>query len=393
MIGTVRFIFTHPVLRYMISHRIITRLAEGFVTGFGAIFIYTVSGEQLWVPMTVYTVAALGSALAMFWIDRVFNVLGTKTSIVTGVVLRIGLWVCLVLTTAGSWMYTLPLYALCIIGIRFFYWPPYNNILTNGLDDTHRTQGLAFLSNVASGIGLFMPVVVGIIVSLYSFNLAFILGTILICLSLIPVLKIPATKSVRYDWRAGDLWKHVRSKENRHYVWGLAAQGFENAFAGALWPIVIFILLDGDFVSIGIIASLAGLGVIMLNTVTSRFADQMQNSALFLRYSTVIKSIIWVLKAFAETAMQVFFLRTFSSASSSVVTINQESVSFAQAQKHQDLADEYVVLRDFSLNMGRVIGYTAIIISSLFVPIQWLFALAAIAVLCINIITIPQKNK
>lgn len=51
-----------------------------------------------------------------------------------------------------------------------------------------------------------------------------------------------------------------------------------------------------------------------------------------------------------------------------------------------NLVDEYTILREIALHLGKVIGYIIIIILALFISLNYLFVIAVLATLALNIL-------
>lgn len=392
MYETIKAKFKEEVFGKILLHRYLTRFGNSFLSGFTAVYTYITSGEQIWVPICVFLFSRFLSMIILFFSNFIFNIWGTKLSIIYGALLRIGLWVTLIFTNENNWEITFPIYTVILAFVVSVYWPPYNNIFNINLSKENRTQIIGFNRSFSNALGIFMPTIVGMIISFYSFNLTFIIGLFFLVISLYPIFKIPQQKHINFSWTPKDVFDNLISKKNFRFVFTIFSQGFERAFSGFLWPLVVYILLEGDLVSFGIVASVASFLVIILNVVVGKYSDKLQKGPMILKVSSSFQSIIYFLKIFAQTASDIFLLRSFSQVSSSVVSLSTDSMIFQKAAADKDLADEYIVLREIALSLGRVIAFSLILSLSFVLELQTLFLFAAVSVLFINILTFVKKG-
>lgn len=381
---------TDSNLRHLFSHRIITLLAQSCITGFGVIFVYQVSGERLWVPVAIYGFAALFSLLLAPYSGVIFNSVGSKSSMIIGVMFRIIMWASLLLTTSAAWPITLMVYSFTIAMVRLWYWPVYNNLLNLSVTEHNRTTTLGWLRNIANTVGLFMPLAVGFLISQFGFTWPLLIGTLGIGLSLYPLFSLaPAT--TQFEWGPRQVWRELFTTSRRRYIISEISNGFEGAFAAVLWPIVIYLLLAGDYLSIGIITSATTLVAIALNVITGRLGDQFGQNRSVLRYASWLHSLSWIGRIIVETAMEIFAIRSLARVSSSVTSLSLQAMSFDYAGQDKSHGDEMMIIREMALNIGRCTAYLTVFIASFYIPLRWLFILAAISVLILNMV--PDKER
>lgn len=277
--------------------------------------------------------------------------------------------------------------ALAILAItlsRILYWVPYHSGFAKFTDRKTRGRTIGLLSSVSSLFKIFLPIVAGFIIAQYGFNVLFILVIAVYAASIIPLTLTPLINEY-YTFSYFQTWKILFHPRDRKILITYMAEGAEGIIGAVIWPIFIWQVLAGNYQVVGLVASLIVLVTIVLKLLMGKYTDQFSKKKL-LKYGTVLYSLGWVLKIFVETAFQIFVVAGYHQFSSVVMRTPFETLMYEKAADAGHYVDEYTVLREMSLNIGRILTLVVLMIFFNFFGLQYAFIFGAIAALFINFI-------
>lgn len=379
-------------LRFLYLHRFLAIISGTLIGSFGVMFAYEVSGHQFIVPVLIMLIAAIVplffTAQSNFLLDK----LGMRNSVIIGEIFSILTWMAFLFTTPENYMWSLSIATFFLIIYRIFYWVPHNILFATLTRESERAKSVALLSIVADFSALILPIIGGFLILTYGFNVIYVIGVFFALVGLLPLFKM-TNRRAYLSWNAGQIWKKQFTKEYRPFVLSEYFQGLELAISVVLWPLVIYMLVEGNTLEVGLIASGTTLFLIIFNFFLARFMDKNHNHGIILKYFTWALSLSWMLRIFVESALQIFASSIFGKISQSGVELPMKTMEFNIAGHDKNLIDEITVLREIPLNLGRITGFIAIGVALFYIPPQGLFVIAAIAVLCLNFITRQQLSK
>ncbi len=94
----------------------------------------------------------------------------------------------------------------------------------------------------------------------------------------------------------------------------------------------------------------------------------------------------WIIKIFISTAFQIFLVGAYHSITGIFAKTPFDVLSYEIAADQEHYVDEYTVLREMSIQFGRVVMIIFIILFSFILSLQWIFILAAGAALGFNLL-------
>ncbi len=172
-------------------------------------------------------------------------------------------------------------------------------------------------------------------------------------------------------------------KKNRKLLLAYGGDGAEGMVGIVIWPIFIFQLLNGNYLAVGIISSLIIVASVALRLVVGALTDKMSKRKL-IKVGFILYAVGWIGKVFIQTAFQIFIVSSYHSFAAVVRRTPFTTLMYEQAADRGHYVDEYTVLREISLNIGRVLMLVSLFILFYFVGLTFAFILAAIASLLIN---------
>jgi len=98
----------------------------------------------------------------------------------------------------------------------------------------------------------------------------------------------------------------------------------------------------------------------------------------------------WIIKIFITTAFQLFIVGAYHSITSILLRTPFDVLTYEIASDQGHYVDEFTVLREMAINLGRTMMAILIILISFYFAIQWVFILAAMATVVLNLL--EQRN-
>ncbi len=276
---------------------------------------------------------------------------------------------------------------LALIAVNFdrmFYWVPYHSGFAKFTDKKTRGRTIAILSSAASLIGVALPLIAGFIISQYTFNVLFLIIIIVYASSVIPFFIIPAINEY-YTFNYRQTWQLLFHPRDRKILLTYMAAGAEDIIGFAIWPIFIWQVLAGNYQAIGFVSSLIILVTILVQLIIGNYTDKFNKKRL-LRYGTIFYSLGWLLKIFVQTGFQIFIASSYHNFAAVAMRTPFDALMYEKAADAGHYVDEYTVLREMALCLGRMAMILVLLGLFNFFGLNYAFIFAAIAALFINLI-------
>jgi hypothetical protein len=250
-------------------------------------------------------------------------------------------------------IYNWPLFLISVIGgiNSALFWTGYHADFSRFSKKKSRAKQVC-VAHVVSGIyAIFGPLTGGLILTYFGFNVLFVLVVTLFIISAIPLF---FSKDIhqKIDFSLKEIFTDQKVKDGFAFF-GLGAEGIIFAI---IWPIFIFITILDSYVKLGSVVTLSMVfsGIVMI--ISAKFADK--NKRLVLKIGAIFHSIIWFLKLFVTTTMQVFVVNSLHGMTKAAKGISYEALSYDKANKSKNIM-EFIMFREILINVGSCITILA----------------------------------
>jgi YQGE family putative transporter len=373
-------------MRLFISKRIIHGAATALLGIFVPIFLYETSGYSFHIVGMYY---ALLSALYVFLlVPGMFfiNHLGFSRSLAVGGVFGIGIYTTMyLLTPENVWSLIVPL-TITIVGFRIFHWVPFHVDFTLFTKDGERGRQVSLSFATIAFMGVIGPILAGFIISNASYGALFATATVLMIGATISYAYVPETIT-KFEWGWLETWKKLFDKDIRGVVVGEFANGAEVIVNLIVWPIFLFELLDGDIFSIGAISTIVVGSTIVIQLFVGKYLDKKGSSKeKTLKVGSTLYAIGWILKIFVLSAAHVFFVGLYHNIVKIFTKTPFSTILYDMSAEQGKYVDEFTVLREMAGHSGRAICLIVVSILTVFIPLGWTFAIAAVASISLNLV-------
>lgn len=275
--------------------------------------------------------------------------------------------------------------ALINLFFRLSHWVPYHTNVAKLTERQIRASQLSFMEATMMAIGAVMPFVAGLILSYLGYSYLFLLAVSIYLLASLPLYYLPKVNE-KFSWTYKKTWRVLLSKKLRPSVIAYASFGAESVIGLIIWPIFIWQVLNQNYLQVGTISSIIIIATILLQIFVGKSLDKLSNKKSWLRYGLFFYSLGWILKALVHTAFQVFLFSAFHNISRIFSRTSFDTLDYDIAADQGHFVDEYTVVRDMSLLIGKIIMGILIILIIPFFSLRYVFVIAALVSLLMTLL-------
>jgi hypothetical protein len=276
------------------------------------------------------------------------------------------------------------LHIIFIIIYKSFYWIPYHVDFALFTNKKTRGRQLSILLNISEIALVLTPLFGGYVIATYGFGYIFIISPLLFLITIPPLFSISNPKE-KYSFTYLNTFKQLFKKKNRPILVGYSADGAQSVVAAIIWPIFIFQLFNGEYLSVGIVTALTLIAIVVLRLLIGDIIDRWNRSKM-ITIGSIFYTTGWIIKIFVETAFQVFLVDTYHNIGKTVNRITFDTNTYTQSADNGHYIDEFTSLKEIALNIGRITMLSFVAVIVLFATIKVTFIAAAIATLFMTII-------
>ena len=282
------------------------------------------------------------------------------------------------------------------------YYFPYNLFIINKVKNTERTNYMVKLFITISVVGILFPIIFGSIITITNFETL----QELLLLSMMPqiILSFFITDNHNGDLEEYNLKKAwLELKKNKQVINCLAGEFFigMNICNGALETVMVILILNSfkTNINLGIITSIATLLSILVVKIYGLIYNKRDDKKVIIISSIipVISLIIFlILKTNTTVIIYKFSYVIFAEILSLVRKIKIFNLSNSKIVNKSNQC-EFNAIREVTLNVGRVTGYTLLLLagltqSAVVLNIVTIILTLSLLVMSINLTKVKKNN-
>ena len=301
---------------------------------------------------------------------------GYKHAIFTSNVVYVVYWIALFsIHNTPSLFYVAPiLFAMQ----KSFFWTAYDADLAINSSRFQRSREVGVLFSMVEIIFILGPILGGLMVELYGFQVLFFTSGFLMLFASYPLFRSPEIYTHKHNFTFKRLFEIMR-KEKRSFFgyWGYA----EDLMVMSLWPIFMYLVL-ADISGVGLFSTIATLIGTVIMLYIGKIADLRDKLGLIQR-AAVVYSATWILRFLAIDPGTVLAFDVLGRTSKDALNVPMVSLTYERAGgKNADYAIAYSVFYELSLSVGKIVtALAAILILSLTGNIFLVFAVVGLMTL------------
>jgi YQGE family putative transporter len=363
------------------SGRMIQFIGGGLLNLFLPIFLLQLFALRIELVFLFYLAGYIGYALLLPWGAKMLNKIGLRRSLIISIFFAAAYYLCFFLVNYNVSVF-IALAVIMIVIFRNLFWYPFHIDLAKFTDFSNRGKEISLIWATRSFLTIIMPIIAGLLISFFGFNLVFIIAIIIYLVSIIPFMALPRTKET-FVWGYLETFKRFFSKKNRKLVVANLANGAENGVAIIIWPIFIWQLLKGNYISVGAVSSLIVLATVLLQLVVGKYTD-IFNKRKMIRLGSLFYASGWLIKIFVLSSFQIFIAGAYHGFTAIFKDTPFDTLNYEILADHGHYVDEYTVIKELAVQSGKILILIFAILVVFNFGLNWTFALAALASLFIN---------
>ena len=372
-----------PGLVAIYSNRVIQQIAVGLLGFFVPIFLFIYFNSSIQAVVWFYLIISALYGLLVPFGAMLMSRLGLKLSMILGSLFLVCYFISLYLLN-NDFSFALILTIVTVTLFRLLYWVPYHTEFAESTDKRFRGKEVALLVSVSTLVSIALPFIAGLVINKLGFSVLFSISIIISLIAIIPILLLKPVKE-KFIFKYFQTFKILFKKDNRKMLFAYGGQGAEFIVGFVIWPIFIFQLLKGNFLSVGIITSLVVLVSILFRLLIGDLTDRIDKRKI-IKTGSILHALGWIVKIFIQTAFQIFAVGAYHAFTSVVMRTPFTTLMYEQASDRGHYVDEYTVLREISIMIGRTLMLVLVLISLSFMGLNYTFILAAIATLLFSLL-------
>lgn len=368
-------------LALLYSNRTMGAVAKSLLALFLPVFFYTKFDLSISNVILLYIFNFVLMYLLVIPGARLMNRLGLRRSIILSAPFSAFYYISLYFLDLNIvWMAILAFTFLNIA--RALYWTPYHTSFAKFSQSGSRGRQVSLLTTMSDIIQIFVPLVSSFLIVSFGFQYLFVLVLFIELMAVIPVLYLPVVNE-KFTWSYKETYKQLFSKKHRDILWSYYGDGVQLIVGMVFWPIFIWLLFDESFKAVGFITAAIIFVSMILRLIIGDYIDKYQKKKM-LRAGTLLYAVGWVLKIFVATTFQVFIISAYHNLAAIIMRTPFDAGMYDQAADWGHYADEYTVIREMALSLGRVTALCVMFVLVYFLPLSTAFVVAAVGSLLIN---------
>lgn len=325
----------------------LSNLAESMISLFVPIYLYSLHYSVVMI-IFFFFICRAGSAIFSLPVAQAVAKAGAKHSVLISTPFLIVYYLGL---------HFLPQYPILFfilpLGITFralFYNFGFGLNFVDHLDRKKIGSELSFLAILAIISTIISPLVAGLVIVYFGYSFIFIVGSILLFLSAIPLfLTKDNYRQVSFTWK--DLSSLLSRRGNIGMVLSFTGYAIESEIGGVIWPIFLIMILGG-VEQVGYLTAASSFVAILVLYFVGKITDRFDLRKM-LNLGTLFYFLGWIGSLFADNSLKMAFVNFYKSVSGRFLILPWSSMFYKMMQR--DTYFQLVVAQDFIFNASRLV--------------------------------------
>jgi len=232
---------------------------------------------------------------------------------------------------------------------------------------------LSWLYIVLTLMHLISPLIGGILIYNFGFNLTYVIGAGLVLISTMPLFFTKDTKNYK-KFTNKELFTFIKSKETKNLKLSYLGYAIESEVQRIIWPIFIFLMLK-NIEQVGLITSLTMIMPVVVFYFIGKLSDQHKKTKL-IKIGAILYSIGWILRSFVNSALSFFIIDTYKNSSYSLLFTPWSTKTYNLAKGKQNFM--FIVAREIIFNIPRIVFLPILMALFYYVPTNIAFFISFI---------------
>jgi len=234
------------------------------------------------------------------------------------------------------------------------FWPAmHSEIAVNG-SAKHRGSQMGTLQILTTMFATISPLVGGYILERLGYPTLLIFSFIFLIIGSIPLYFAKDIKLKNFHFYYKDYFRLARSKKLKLSKNVFCFEGASSVLTLSLWSIILYILLKNNFLSVGLVFTLASFITVLILFYFKRYLDSKNKNGI-LKISTKFLSISWYLRSIILifSGFFIYFIEVFSKMVFAINMLTYNSIFYNNAKRNNYM--EYIILRELYLHTTKIL--------------------------------------
>ncbi len=261
-------------------------------------------------------------------------------------------------------------------GIRqSMYWVPLHSEFVRNTDKVHESEEVGNLIGLPKVAAILAPIIGAAVLQYFGFPILFILAIFLLILSVGPLFVTGDYKRrFRFDL------KSIEFSLNKNLYLAHSIEGVFYILELVMWPVFIY-LTFGSLLSVGIAATLSGLGIAIFIFFIGRISKNISHRKL-LGLGAIGYSITCFSRLFVTTVLGAFLISFIGGMFAAIISV-MIYTTFCEFARNGNEVNS-AVSREFWLGVGR--GFPLILLLLIVAKFNFIFILAGVCSLLLLLV-------
>ncbi len=353
----------------------IMTFAESLIEIFIPIYLFQL-GYSISMIIFFYFLVSLFFVIFALFGANVVSKIGVKHSILISVPFLIVYYIALrYILFSNLIFFVLP--ALLALRMIFYNFGFHLNYIEHS-NNKKRGKELSTIGILMTLSAAIAPILAGIIILRFGFNVLFLFGAILLFIGTIPLF-FTNDSYEKINISTKNTIQYICNKKNLPCALSFFGYAIESVIDKIIWPIFLIILLL-TVEKVGIIISISIMSSIIVFNFAGKLTDK-YNKKKLLKIGTFLYFFGWIGRLFANSQFRVLVIDSYKNISAKILRVPWTAKSYDIATKEEYF--NFIVVREVIFNLSRIIVLPIIIMLFYidFFPFITTFLIAAISTL------------
>ncbi|NQU83600.1 MAG: hypothetical protein HQ536_02720 [Parcubacteria group bacterium] len=237
---------------------------------------------------------------------------------------------------------------------KILYWPGYHADFAQFGEKKERGREISNLYLLGAFVAMIGPAIGGLVITFLGFKVLFIMASVLILLSNIPLLLTPEKfEPTPFSYRGA--FKDLVRKEKRRKFFGYFGFG-EEMISLAIWPIFIYSIVV-SYDKIGLLVSVSIFVSIIIALFVGRVIDHRSRHMGLIRAGTIFTFFVWLFRIIITKTFGVFLIDAGHRISRVISGLPMAAITYNDAKKSSIMRS--VIFKEMALSVGK--AFTALV--------------------------------
>lgn len=238
-------------------------------------------------------------------------------------------------------------------------------VISNGNPKT-RGKEIGTLQIIVTLFTAIAPLIGGIYLEYNSYWNLFLIASVLLLLSNLPLLMSKDKKIHKINFKHSDYLRLIKKSTNKKSKIAHASEGIELILSTIIWPIIFFIFINGNFARLGMLYTVLSILTIIILVLLKSYIDKHSKKKV-LKVTSRLLAVGWfgrtVLTLFGSVFLYLF--ESFAKLIANIVTVTLASIFYNNTNSKNYL--EALLTRTIYMHGTKILFCMLLIIILLFV--------------------------